>query len=332
MRTIKVFDTTLRDGEQSPGCSMNLPEKLDMARQLEALDRTVTEMELRYTLGQISALQLSEVKTGRTALESGLETLRMNVKSYKLQLEMLIGAEQTGEIALSPLPEVTAEQLAQMAYTDSTLGEIGWMLTEESLAELNRVLREYGILTEEAISQFLAQAAVETAAGKWLVELGDEAYFNKYGYTTGTRGAGFFHLTFEYGQMAFATWMMKRYVPGMEDIAYINPTNHEREEIRAGYYAALRLAANLGLDISAYSRIVYDAQSPVPTGADYLAQAFAWESAGYYWYITGIGEAISEEPGTANTDIVSELVGGGNWQSRREAYAAFYPIFSAFPE
>ena len=184
--------------------------------------------------------------------------------------------------------EVTAEQLAQMAYTDSTLGEIGWMLTEESLAELNRVLREYGILTEEAISQFLAQAAVETAAGKWLVELGDEAYFNKYGYTTGTRGAGFFHLTFEYGQMAFATWMMKRYVPGMEDIAYINPTNHEREEIRAGYYAALRLAANLGLDISAYSRIVYDAQSPVPTGADYLAQAFAWESAGYYWYITGI--------------------------------------------
>ena len=71
-------------------------------------------MELRYTLGQISALQLSEVKTGRTALESGLETLRMNVKSYKLQLEMLIGAEQTGEIALSPLPEVTAEQLAEI--------------------------------------------------------------------------------------------------------------------------------------------------------------------------------------------------------------------------
>ena len=89
-------------------------QEAGLRRQLAALDRTVEEMELRYTLGQISALQLSEVKTGRTALESGLETLRMNVKSYKLQLEMLIGAEQTGEIALSPLPEVTAEQLAEI--------------------------------------------------------------------------------------------------------------------------------------------------------------------------------------------------------------------------
>ncbi len=32
---IRIFDTTLRDGEQSPGCSMNLAEKLQMARQLE---------------------------------------------------------------------------------------------------------------------------------------------------------------------------------------------------------------------------------------------------------------------------------------------------------
>lgn len=85
-----------------------------LRRQLEGLDRTVEEMELRYQLGQISAMQLSEVKSGRTALESGLATLRMNVKNCKLQLEMLIGAEQTGEITLGALPEVTAEQLQQM--------------------------------------------------------------------------------------------------------------------------------------------------------------------------------------------------------------------------
>ncbi|MDF2568252.1 MAG: leuA3, partial [Oscillospiraceae bacterium] len=40
---IKIFDTTLRDGEQSPGCSMNLQEKLEMARQLEKLGVDIIE-------------------------------------------------------------------------------------------------------------------------------------------------------------------------------------------------------------------------------------------------------------------------------------------------
>ncbi len=40
---IKIFDTTLRDGEQSPGCSMNLAEKIEVARQLEKLKVDVIE-------------------------------------------------------------------------------------------------------------------------------------------------------------------------------------------------------------------------------------------------------------------------------------------------
>lgn len=40
---IKIFDTTLRDGEQSPGCSMNMSEKLRMAEQLDALGVDVIE-------------------------------------------------------------------------------------------------------------------------------------------------------------------------------------------------------------------------------------------------------------------------------------------------
>jgi len=42
-RHIRIFDTTLRDGEQSPGCSMNLTEKLSLARQLEKLGVDVIE-------------------------------------------------------------------------------------------------------------------------------------------------------------------------------------------------------------------------------------------------------------------------------------------------
>src|SRR5512134_3493951 len=40
---LRIFDTTLRDGEQSPGCSMNLHEKLALARQLEKLGVDVIE-------------------------------------------------------------------------------------------------------------------------------------------------------------------------------------------------------------------------------------------------------------------------------------------------
>ncbi|HOV69073.1 MAG TPA: 2-isopropylmalate synthase, partial [Clostridia bacterium] len=42
-RRIKILDTTLRDGEQSPGCSMNLGEKLEVARQLEKLRVDIIE-------------------------------------------------------------------------------------------------------------------------------------------------------------------------------------------------------------------------------------------------------------------------------------------------
>ncbi len=40
---VKIFDTTLRDGEQSPGCSMNLEEKLQVAAALEDMGVDIIE-------------------------------------------------------------------------------------------------------------------------------------------------------------------------------------------------------------------------------------------------------------------------------------------------
>jgi 2-isopropylmalate synthase len=42
-RTIRIFDTTLRDGEQSPGCSMNLAEKMEVAQALVELNVDIME-------------------------------------------------------------------------------------------------------------------------------------------------------------------------------------------------------------------------------------------------------------------------------------------------
>lgn len=43
MRIIKIFDTTLRDGEQSPGASMNVDEKIQVAKQLVRLGVDIIE-------------------------------------------------------------------------------------------------------------------------------------------------------------------------------------------------------------------------------------------------------------------------------------------------
>ena len=42
---VMIFDTTLRDGEQSPGCSMTQPEKLRIAKALAELARRLGERQ-----------------------------------------------------------------------------------------------------------------------------------------------------------------------------------------------------------------------------------------------------------------------------------------------
>src|SRR6188768_3999712 len=43
MDTVRIFDTTLRDGEQSPGATLTLAEKLEVARHLEAMGVDIIE-------------------------------------------------------------------------------------------------------------------------------------------------------------------------------------------------------------------------------------------------------------------------------------------------
>ena len=47
MKKVRILDTTLRDGEQSPGVSLNVQEKLEIARQLARLN--VDVIAVSYT-------------------------------------------------------------------------------------------------------------------------------------------------------------------------------------------------------------------------------------------------------------------------------------------
>ncbi|HCC59506.1 MAG TPA: 2-isopropylmalate synthase, partial [Solibacterales bacterium] len=53
-----IFDTTLRDGEQSPGCSMTVPEKLAMARKLA--DLGVDTMEAGFPIASLGDFEAVE--------------------------------------------------------------------------------------------------------------------------------------------------------------------------------------------------------------------------------------------------------------------------------
>ena len=83
-------------------------------RSLAALDRQVEELELRYELGQISALTLEQVKSGRATLASQRETYASQARSGLMALEFMTGRDLTGTLKLGSLPAVSADQVSAM--------------------------------------------------------------------------------------------------------------------------------------------------------------------------------------------------------------------------
>ena len=79
---VSIFDTTLRDGEQSPGCSMNLPEKVRMATKLQELGVDIIEAgfpiasEGDFAAVRAVAAACREVKVAALCRTSALDVAR----------------------------------------------------------------------------------------------------------------------------------------------------------------------------------------------------------------------------------------------------------------
>src|SRR5258708_35345191 len=74
MDSVRIFDTTLRDGEQSPGFSMNTAEKIRIARQLAKLGVDVIEAGFPIaSRGDLDGVRLvaQEVRDGPVAALAG---------------------------------------------------------------------------------------------------------------------------------------------------------------------------------------------------------------------------------------------------------------------
>ena len=108
-------DSTIQMAQSAYITLLGLEEQsAALARQDAALDRTLAELELRYQLGQISAMALAQAKAGKIQLESGKATLDMNITALRRQLNAMVGEELTAPLTLGALPAVTAEQLSAM--------------------------------------------------------------------------------------------------------------------------------------------------------------------------------------------------------------------------
>lgn len=150
MKTIRIFDTTLRDGEQSPGCSMNQVEKIEMAKQLERLGVDIMEAGFAASSpGDFSSVKaIAETMKSCTvaslarALEDDIEKAAASVKNavsprihtfiatspihmqYKLQMEpdaVIESAEHAVKFAKKFVSDV------EFSAEDATRSEVDFL-------------------------------------------------------------------------------------------------------------------------------------------------------------------------------------------------------------
>ncbi len=135
MRPVKIFDTTLRDGEQSPGCSMNIGEKVEVAHQLEKLGVDIIEAGFASSSkGDFESVK----RIAETVKEASVCSLARAVASdIKASAEALAGAADpvlhiflsTSDLHLQSKLNKTREQALEMVeesvrYAKSFCGKI----------------------------------------------------------------------------------------------------------------------------------------------------------------------------------------------------------------
>ena len=85
-----------------------------LLRQEAILQMKLAEMEKRYELGQVSAVDVASVRDGMRELNRGKETLEMNLRNSKGDLNLLLGRDADINFELAALPEVSSAQITAM--------------------------------------------------------------------------------------------------------------------------------------------------------------------------------------------------------------------------
>jgi len=146
MREIQIFDTTLRDGEQSPGVHLTLEEKVEIAQQLESLG--VDRIEAGFPIaspGEVKNVQ-AIAKAVRNVSIAALS--RAHKKDIDASIEALQGAATPClhiVLATSPIhrqyklkmskAQVVEAAVEAIRYGKQKIGEIEFSLEDASRTE-----------------------------------------------------------------------------------------------------------------------------------------------------------------------------------------------------
>lgn len=147
MSTIKIFDTTLRDGEQSPGVNLNQMEKMQIAKQLERFG--VDRMEAGFpasSKGDFEAVKAIAEAIKETSVTGLARTVKSDVDTA---WEALKAAEEPRLhlfIATSPIhmtyklkkkPEEVIETAVHLVkYAKQKFPQVQWSAEDASRSEL----------------------------------------------------------------------------------------------------------------------------------------------------------------------------------------------------
>lgn len=124
---VRIFDTTLRDGEQSPGATMTTKEKLDIARQLARLGVDIIEAgfpassDADFEAVRLIANEVGNVESDHVPVICGLA--RCNKKDIERSWEAVKYAKKprihtfiaTSEIHMNFKLKMTPEQVIEKA-------------------------------------------------------------------------------------------------------------------------------------------------------------------------------------------------------------------------
>src|SRR3954463_1257192 len=156
---ITIFDTTLRDGEQSPGCSMNVQEKVRLARQLDRLGVDVIEAGFPIASdGDFAAVQAVAAAVPRPVIAALARAARHDIERAALSLRSAVRPRihvflATSDIHLQHKLRISRQQCLEQASESVRLARTFCDDVEFSPEDATRTEPEFLFQVLEAVIQ-----------------------------------------------------------------------------------------------------------------------------------------------------------------------------------